>query len=452
MKEKKTPGGVVGRETMSRARIFIVEDEAIVVEDLRNTLTRLGYEVAGWATGCREALAQAPGLRPDLVLMDISLSGSFDGIYAAIKLRREHSLPVVFLTAYADDETLGRAKAAEPFGYLVKPYSRETLKAAMEMALNLVRLERQLRHLNGILWTSRGIHRLIAKEKGAERLGEKVCRLLVDVRGYQAAWLFLFDGRQHPGRLIVARRHGDTLLVHQVSGGAALPSCYAQGLREESSLILRDSELCRTCPLAQERVECALVGVLSHEGRTYGILGVAVPAEFSGHPEEISLFEGLREDLGAAFHALALQEENRRAFAALQASEARYRSLVEHLGLGVALLSPEMRILSLNRPMQTWFPRVDVGAQPLCYESLREPPKREPCSYCPAIKTLADGEAHESRVEICWRGTSRRLRLLSIPVKDDAGRITGVIEMVEDLTAPEEADRVLRETRENQPL
>ena len=124
---------------MSAARILVVEDEAIVAEDLRDLLEGLRYEVAAVVPSGREAIAKAVELRPDLVLMDIRLKGAMEGIEAAVKIREQTGPPVVFLTAYADERTMERAKTACPYGYLTKPFDQRTLRATIEVALNRVR-------------------------------------------------------------------------------------------------------------------------------------------------------------------------------------------------------------------------------------------------------------------------------------------------------------------------
>ncbi len=115
-------------------RVLIVEDEHIVQLHLRMILQDLGYEITGVAGSSAEALASADSRPPHLVLMDVRLSGQPDGIETARELRARHSLDVVFLTAYADERTVGRAEAVGAVGYLVKPFSKPQLRAALSTA------------------------------------------------------------------------------------------------------------------------------------------------------------------------------------------------------------------------------------------------------------------------------------------------------------------------------
>ena len=116
-------------------RILVVEDEIIVAKDIQMQLREYGYLPVGHATRGEDAVALAAQLRPDLVLMDIDLSGEMDGVVAAGLIRSQFSLPVVFLTAYADDRTVAQVKEVMPFGYILKPFSERELRMVLEMAL-----------------------------------------------------------------------------------------------------------------------------------------------------------------------------------------------------------------------------------------------------------------------------------------------------------------------------
>ena len=121
---------------MTNARILIVEDEAITVSALKRELASFGYEVAGTASTTNEALKAVELHKPNLVLMDITLAGAVNGIVAAVAIRGTFHVPVVFLTAHADEPTLQRAVGAGAFGYVIKPFSATGLKAAIETALH----------------------------------------------------------------------------------------------------------------------------------------------------------------------------------------------------------------------------------------------------------------------------------------------------------------------------
>lgn len=120
---------------MLNTNILIVEDENIVAKDIQNSLTRLGYNVVGISSTGEKALELVEEHKPDLVLMDIMLKGQMSGIDMADIVRSEHSIPVIFLTAYADENTLAKAKITEPYGYIIKPFKEIDLHTSIEMAL-----------------------------------------------------------------------------------------------------------------------------------------------------------------------------------------------------------------------------------------------------------------------------------------------------------------------------
>ncbi len=130
---------------MAKAQIMIVEDESIVAKDLQNMLERIGYDVPAVVASGEAAMEKATGTHLDLVLMDIMLRGEMDGVEAAEQLRTRYHVPVIYLTAYADNDTLQRAKITEPYGYITKPFEERELHVGIEMSLYKHKMERELR-------------------------------------------------------------------------------------------------------------------------------------------------------------------------------------------------------------------------------------------------------------------------------------------------------------------
>ena len=128
-------------------RILIVEDNALMANELEIRLKSLGYEICAIASTGIEAIELTEKLKPSLVLMDIVLKGDMDGIKAACRIRKQFSLPVIYVTAYVDDDLLARAKITEPYGYIVKPFSERELNANIEMALYKHQADKKLRKI-----------------------------------------------------------------------------------------------------------------------------------------------------------------------------------------------------------------------------------------------------------------------------------------------------------------
>jgi diguanylate cyclase (GGDEF)-like protein/PAS domain S-box-containing protein len=130
---------------MNNENILIVEDEKIIALDLQRRLERFGYSVVGMAGDGPEAISLARERTPDIILMDIMLAGSMDGIEAARQIRAQLGIPVIFLTAYTDEKTLERAKEVEPFGYILKPFKERELYTTIDIALYKNSIDKKLR-------------------------------------------------------------------------------------------------------------------------------------------------------------------------------------------------------------------------------------------------------------------------------------------------------------------
>ena len=165
---------------MALEKILVVEDEGIVLLHIKKTLERLGYTVSGIAATGEDAIMRAMEDRPDLVLMDVVLRGAADGIDAAEKIRGLFAIPIIYLTAHADETTLQRAKVTEPFGYIVKPFKERDLFISIEFALYKSRAEaertaltRQLQEAHSNVRTLSGLLPICAS-----------CKKVRDDKGY----------------------------------------------------------------------------------------------------------------------------------------------------------------------------------------------------------------------------------------------------------------------------
>ncbi len=129
----------------------------------------------------------------------------------------------------------------------------------------------------------------------------------------------------------------------------------------------------------------------------------------------------------------------------VRASEELYAAIFAHIGCGVTMLSPDMEIIFMNSTMKNWFPHVDATRRPICYKSFNLPPREEVCAYCPTIQTLRDGEVHTAITDTPTADGICHYRVISTPVLSANGTITGVVEVVEDITKRMVADEALRQ-------
>ena len=133
---------------MAGERIFIVEDDRTLLPMFQDLVRNLGYTVAGSASTGEDAIASVVKVRPDLVLMDIRIGGNIDGIQAADEIRARLAIPILYMTAYDEQQLLERAKGTEPYAYLLKPINPRELRVALELAIYRNRTEASLRRLN----------------------------------------------------------------------------------------------------------------------------------------------------------------------------------------------------------------------------------------------------------------------------------------------------------------
>ncbi len=130
---------------MDKAKILIVEDEAIVAGDIKDSLETMGYAVCGAVSTGEEAVERVEADGPDLVMMDIVLKGGMDGVQAAETIGARFDVPVIFLTAHADSDLIHRVKRTKPFGYLLKPFDDKELQTIIELALYKAEVEKELK-------------------------------------------------------------------------------------------------------------------------------------------------------------------------------------------------------------------------------------------------------------------------------------------------------------------
>jgi signal transduction histidine kinase len=205
---------------MEKAKILIVEDESITALDLQARLRGLGYRVPRFVATGEEAIVQAEEIQPHLVLMDIRLKGDMDGIETAELIRQRLDIPVVYLTAYTDGDTLQRAKITEPFGYLLKPFEERELYTTIEMALYkhqadraLRESERQLRLYAKRLETLHQIDQAILAANSAEAISQAVLHRIGQLVPCRQASVIAMNGRTAEATILAVYENGETRTV-----------------------------------------------------------------------------------------------------------------------------------------------------------------------------------------------------------------------------------------------
>jgi PAS domain S-box-containing protein len=385
-----------------KSRILIVEDERIVAEDIQKSLDNLGYEIAGLASSGTEAVRLAQKTNPDLVLMDIVLKDGMNGIQTAESIYNHYHIPVVYLTAYADEETLDRAKRTEPYGYILKPFDDRELQTTIEMAIYKHRMERKVKESEAWLSTT------------LKSIGDAV--ITTDVQGKIT---FI-----NP----VAQK------VIGYTSAEAIGKPLGRVFRIESEATGKAVEN----PVEKVLKEGIIVGLANHTN-LIDKKGRKIPIDDSGAPiiDEKGQFIGV---------VLVFQDisKRRQAEAALKISEAEKRMILSSVSELVLYIDLNHRIIWANKAAAELVqsdPEDMKGKR--CYEIWHK--RKRACSLCPIHQTKKTGRMGES--EIVNKDGSHWL-IRSYPAYDDAGRFAGIVEVARDVTAQKKAEELLeREKR-----
>ena len=443
---------------MNRHRLLIVEDEVIVALDMEDRLAALGYQLAGHALSGESALELTRELRPDLVLMDIRLQGDMDGIAAAAEIRRRFHVPVIFLTAYSEDETLERAKLAEPYGYILKPFDDRELKSAVEIALYKHRTEEEIRHLNRLYDVLSQINQTVVRVHSREELLPEVCRVLVERGQVDLAWIGWLDP--------------DTARIEPVAGSGSPTDLLAPGVfsadaspqgQGNPGKAIRDgvASVCNRCPAAgclyPEAQNPGRFGFqscgsfpLQFQGQVCAVLNVCVAeANFFGD-REMALLQEVTVDVSFALEKIEAEAQKVASEQALKESEARSRLMFDLASVGMAQADPQTgRFQRVNPKMCEITGYTADELLGLSFSDITHPEDR-----------LGDWEAFQQVVEgktAAYRQEKRYLRkdgalvwvnVNSSMYRDSFGQPVYSLGVIEDITARKKAETALQESRE----
>jgi len=289
--------------------ILLVEDEAVVAMDLADQLEDMGYKVCGIADNGEDALEMARRLQPGVILMDIVIKGPADGIEVAAALADGCRAPVVFLTAFSDLRTVRRAARSAPYGYLTKPFHRNEVRAAIEVAVHRHALERRAREEGA--WSSATLR----------AVGESVIAVDMDERvrfmNPMAQQMLGIDGAQASGRKLE-----DILVIEDLDAAAPVEAPVARALRDGA---------------------CVAAGMGQH---LLTADGEALPVDHSAAP----ILDEQGRQIGAVL-AMNVAGPRIAAYEALRQSEERFRAAFNFAPIGIALMSTDLRFLQANPAM-----------------------------------------------------------------------------------------------------
>ncbi|MFH1113786.1 MAG: PAS domain S-box protein [Pseudomonadota bacterium] len=368
---------------MTKTRIVVVEDDILIRKAQCDRLTLLGYDVAGTASTGEEAVEIASHLKPDLVLMDIRLAGPMDGIQAATLIRSRLDVPIVYVTAYADEATLERAKPTQPFGYLVKPYGERELRSTIEMALYKDKTERRLRE------SEEQLKDFLDHANDLIQIVDTRGRLLYTNQGWRAALGYSED--DIPGISFFDVVHPDSL-------------SYSRRVLDRV--------------ISGETISNAEMVFVTKQGTSISVEGNVNCRRKNGEPVSVrGIFRDISDRKAWEAEIIRARDEWERTFDA-----------VPDL---VMILDDQHRILRVNAATtrRLGLTKEDALGR-YCHEIFHGTDK--PPGFCPHQKLLANGIDHEAELFEPRLGSAFQVTLS--PLYDAEGRLCGAVHVARDIT------------------
>lgn len=394
---------------MNLTKILVVEDENIVAMDIERGLRHLGYSVVGRASRGKDALEQAAEHRPDLVLMDIQLKGAMDGVEAADRIRREFHIPVVFLTAYADEPTLERAKRAEAYGYLLKPFEESELHSVIEVALS--------QHTANRTAQSESQEALRQSEERLRHFINSVrdhAMYMLDSTGHVVTWN---DGAEHIKGYSAAEIIGQHFSIFYPPEDRqtgipelALKTAVEQGqFHQEGWRVKKDG--------SRFYADLTLTSLKDGQGRVCG-------------------FGKVTRDIS----------ERKRAADRLQESEARFRGIFEQAAVGVAYVTLEGRFALVNQRFADILGRSREDVQHRTFSEVTHP--EDLAADLGQVRRLLAGEIDTYTLEKRYLradGSPVWINLTGSLVRNEDGTPRHYVAVVEEITQRKAAEEELRQ-------
>jgi len=377
-------------------RILVVEDDSIIAEDISQALTRMGYEVASTAESGEEAIKKASTLGPDLVLMDIVLKGTVDGIKAAAHITANLEIPVVYLTSHSDKATFRRAKETGPFGYLMKPYEERDLGATVEMAIYK--------------------HALESKLKGKEQ------------------WLTIILKSMGDG-VIVSDKEGNVGFMNPASEsmtGFKARECI--GRPQNEILAIYDEETDKRLP----EPSATDMGGFSDDGTSVYIRnrqGNEISIDGSVYP-----IKGEMGEITGSIFVFRDVTEKRRAQQMLEKSERFLNTIFDSIYDPFCIFDRNFNIVRANESYaKLKATSLDELMDRRCYEAIEGSDCI--CDSCIVQRTFAEAKPNtKEKPHIVQGVTTGWVEIFTYPIFDEDGEVSHVIEYTRDITERKRSD------------
>ncbi len=397
--------------------ILIVDDEPQVRELLNTILEKAGYlcRTAANVAAAQELLAEIPF---DLLLTDMDMPGASGIELIRFAKERYPQTAAMMVTIIDDPEQAKEVLELGVYGYIIKPFTQNTILIAVENALRRHRLElRDQQHT-----------KMLEKEVAARTrlLDEQLSFLQTLIDAIPAPIYYKDNNLVYLGcnRAFEESLQRSRDCIIGKTAEDMYPPRLAQAIQRKDRELLQQGN--------QQVFEKEVLfpnGALRSE--------ITHKATFADSNGIVAGLVGVRLDI----------TELKKTEQSLRASEEKLRSIMDNLHIGVALISPQMELLQINRQMQQWFPEATAKSSLYCYQLFAGHDQQDQCKDCPAQRAFDTGRTHESLLQRQTTAGERILRVAASPIYDDAGHLTAAIELVEDVTDKMAAERELRQAQ-----
>jgi PAS domain S-box-containing protein len=422
--------------------ILIVEDDAIVATQLQRTLHKMDYVSVGPVATGEEAIELALRELPDCILMDIKLKGEITGIETADEIHKTSEIPVIYLTAYADQETIERSKDSHTYGFLTKPVRDKELGAIIETAIYKASTDRSLKHLNQLLLAVRSIDKLIIKESIPEKLLAETCNILINSKDYIAAWI---NNENDPARspFTIADSFLESHIneVDQRIFSEKINNLFDQNLLSKP-LVLKDIEgkkfIDKIFNNHKIKNPSVFISPMKYRNKFYGYLIIFSGNIYSFDSVETELLGTLAEDVAFALNSIEVEKERILAEVALGESEAYFKSLLHSMHEDIIVIDRDYNIIDINnsaikRAGQDLNQIIGKKCHKITHNS--DVPCCDNGAECALKNVFEEGNSKLVRhIHNNSKGSSVYVDVLFSPLKDEYGRVTKVIESIHDVT------------------
>jgi len=429
-----------------QAHILLVAADPDLLGRMAHTLKDGGYRISTAQQG-QEALNIAREHRPNVILMDVRLP-DMEGAEVCRRVKEDPLLTgcrVLLMThaeTLAEDQDQGRDAGVD--AHVVIPVSDPELLARMDAAVSVQRSMARVAHLNTVVQAIRKVNQLIVKERDRDRLLQRACETLVEVRGFYSVWVALVKDGRPVEPFFCAGFDDEFEPMADALGSGRLPACARKALNRENIFVTDNPPAeCPECPLSgRYQGRAGLTMRLEHEGRVFGVLSASVPEGFAVDEEEQSLLSELGDDIAFALHALDIKQQQQGAEAALLDAEAQSRAILNAQTEHVILQDKALRVVWPNEAAceSAGMPR-DALIGRNCYTIWAH--RTDPCPDCPVVKAMDTGEPQEVE-KTTPDGRSWFIR--GYPHRNAAGKTVGGVEVTRDITQRKRAENALRES------